>query len=328
MESPECRQPPSLKSQVFDSPLYILWIIVLTVFFSETAAIFVLNFLKPHLRSNPFLHSILLLVFLSPALYFFIYQPLLFRQSHRQDPQDLHEKDPEFIKTLQEQKMKEIEALANSVAHEVKNPLAIILQGAEYLKEKLKSGDENVSLILRYMGDAINRVDNVMVGLLEFSSFSKFDMQPADLNSVMEKALSLMQIEFDRYRIKVVRDLIEDLPPIKMDRKRMEQAFVNILLNAVQAMPGGGTLRVKTGLKACAENRRTVFIQIEDTGTGIPKESLERIFGLFFTTKRERGSSGLGLAVSSQIMRTHGGTIAIENRVGSPGARVTLTLPV
>ncbi|MFH0827449.1 MAG: ATP-binding protein [Candidatus Omnitrophota bacterium] len=224
--------------------------------------------------------------------------------------------------------MKEIEALVNNVAHEVKNPLAIILQGIDYLKEKLKSEDENVGLILKYMVDAINRADNVIAGLLEFASLSKFDMQSQDLNAVMEKTLSLMQVEFDRYRIRVDRKLAIDLPLLKIDKKRMEQAFVNILLNAVQAMPEGGPLCVETGLKARPENKRAVFIEIKDTGVGIPKESLDRIFGPFFTTKRERGSSGMGLAMASQIIRTHGGGIAIENRVGSPGVRVTLTLPV
>jgi len=328
MESPECKQRPSLKFQVFNSPLYILWIIVLAVFFSELAVIFVVNLLTPYLRPDPFLHSILLLVFLFPALYFFIYQPLKFYHSQLKEAQNPSENDAELQKTLQEQKMKEIEVLANSVAHEVRNPLAIILQGIEYLKEKLKPEDKNVGLILEYIVDAIRRADNVIVGLLEFAHFSKFDMAPSDLNSLMEKTLSFMQIDFDRHRIRVTRDLKGDLPLVKMDKKKMEQVFVNILLNAVQAMPDGGTLNVKTRLKDSREGKRVVIIQIEDTGIGIPKESLDRIFKLFFTTKRERGSSGLGLAISSQIMRTHGGGIAIENRVGLPGVRVTLTLPI
>ena len=301
---------------------------MLIVLFSESAVMIVLSFLKSFLSPNPFLHFILLFVFLFPALYFFIYQLLKFYQSQREETQNLNGKDSELLKRLQEQKMKEIEVLVNSVAHEVKNPLAIILQGIEYIKDKLKTEDGNVGLILKYMTDAIDRADNVIMGLLEFAHFSKFDMVPSDLNSLMEKALSFMQIEFDRHRIRVMRDLEGGLPPVQMDKKKMERVFINILLNAIQAMPDGGTLGVKTRLKDSGEAKRAVLIQIEDTGIGIPKESLDRIFKLFFTTKRERGSSGLGLAISSQIMRTHGGGIAIENRVGLPGVRVTLTLPI
>ena len=274
------------------------------------------------------MHSFLFLIFLSPALYFLVYKSLLFYRSGQNDLKDSNGTDAELLNELQEQKMKELEVIAHRIAHEIKNPLAIILQGVEYLKDKLKAADGNVLQVLKFMGNSIIRADNVIEGLLEFASLPQFVMQPQDLNVVMEKTLSVMQTELDRYRIRVDKQLAIDLPLVKIDKKRMEQVFVNILLNALQAMPEGGALNIETGLKSGPEKRKTVFIEIMDTGTGIPKESLERVFNLFFTTKREKGSRGLGLAISRQIMRTHGGGIAIENRVGSPGVKVTLTLPV
>ena len=160
--------------------------------------------------------------------------------------------------------MKEIDGIAHSVAHEIKNPLAIALQGVEYLKENLRLENENVSLILKYMGDSISRADNVVMALLEFASLSQFNMHSQDLNAIMEKTLSVMQIEFDRHQIKVNKRLAIDLPLLKIDNKRMEQVFSNILLNAVQAMPDGGTLSVETGLRPGSENNKSVFIRKKD----------------------------------------------------------------
>jgi C4-dicarboxylate-specific signal transduction histidine kinase len=230
-----------------------------------------------------------------------------------------------YTQLIQAEKMQEVGRLASGVAHEVKNPLAIILQGVEYLKDKLKTEDENITLVLKYIGDAIIRADNVVVGLLDFASLSKFNMEPGDLNSSIDNSLSLLRNDLDRYHIQVARNFKENLPLVKIDNNRIEQVFVNIILNAIQAMPTGGLLSIKTDIEEQEENKKYVVVQIQDTGTGISKETLEKIFNPFFTTRRSAGGSGLGLAVSRHIIQMHGGKIDIENREDQFGVRVTLS---
>lgn len=312
----------------------------------------IVAFLRPvSLRFEVLLDSFLLLILVSPALYFFLYRPLLLHIAERKGMIEACERSREqeiskrkkteqdlevtytqlketYAQLIQAEKMQEVGRLASGVAHEVKNPLAIILQGIEYLREKLESEDPNVSLILRYMGDAITRADNVIVGMLDFASLSTFDMEPAHLNSILDKTLSLMKIEFDRHQIRVERNFQEVLPLIELDAKRIEQVFVNLLLNAVQAMPGGGFLSITTEAKDLEGYKKAVFVRFEDDGRGIPPDILKRIFDPFFTTRREQGGYGLGLAVSRHIMEMHGGKIEIENRKDSPGVRATLIFRV
>jgi signal transduction histidine kinase len=348
MKSPKPSQSLSLKSQIENSPLYILWIIALFIFVCECVAMFIVTFLRPAtLRFEVLLDSLLLVILLSPVLYFFLYRPLLLHIAERKKlvevcesrrEQEIHKRErteqdlalayaqlkETYAQLIQAEKMQELGRLASGVAHEVKNPLAIILQGIEYLKDKLSLEDPNVSSILRYMGDAIIRADNVVVGMLDFASLSNFEMKPAHLNFLLDKTLALMKIEFDRHQIRVQRNFKEDLPLVDLDAKRIEQIFVNLLLNAVQAMPGGGSLSITTETRELQGHNKAVLVRFEDEGRGIPKDIVERIFDPFFTTRREQGGYGLGLTVSRHIMEMHGGKIDIENKKDSPGVEVTL----
>jgi signal transduction histidine kinase len=346
MEKAKSKQPPTVLSQIYNSPVYILWIICLLVFICATVVMIIISFLRPaSLGFEPLLNSFLLLIFLFPALYFFVYRPFMLNMAWRKKMEEQCQRSRDQLEAIaqerahellrantypqpaQLEKMEEIGELVNNVAHEVKNPLAIILQGVEYLKEKLKSNDESIVLILRFMGDAIIRADKVIVGLMDFANLSRFDMQANNLNAVMEKALLKIKVDLDRHQIQVVKNLREDLPLARIDKKRIEQVFVNVLMNAVQAMPEGGVLFVKTYPLEVQGGRKAAFVQIEDTGPGISKEISQRIFSPFLTTKREKGSRGLGLAVSRYIIQMHGGTIDIKNRKESPGASVRVVLP-
>jgi signal transduction histidine kinase len=157
---------------------------------------------------------------------------------------------------------------------------------------------------------------------------------------VVEQSLSLVSHELTKYHVNEVRELSEDLPPIRLDRNKMEQVFVNIFLNAAHAMSEGGTLTIKTYAKQLTEvihnvgsrtadnfkvGETVVMAEVEDTGTGIPKDKLSEVFDPFFTTKATGKGTGLGLTVTKKIIDLHGGTIDIGNRKEG-GARVTIML--
>jgi len=223
---------------------------------------------------------------------------------------------------IQAEKMETVGKLASGIAHEVKNPLAIILQSVEYLVKNLSSDDKNVSLTLGYIKSAVKRADNVVRGLLDFSGSARLDINSCNLNTVIERALLLMKHQFDKYHIRVAEQLKEDLPSIEVDDNRIEQVLVNLFLNAVIAMPDGGKLTVKSYCETDGKEN-VVIVKIEDTGAGIPDEIFGKIFEPFFTTRRSHGGTGLGLSVVKNIIDLHNGKISIQNRKDG-GAEVTL----
>ncbi|MFQ5847597.1 MAG: PAS domain S-box protein [Candidatus Methylomirabilales bacterium] len=244
------------------------------------------------------------------------------------------------LQLIQSAKFESVGQLAAGVAHEVKNPLHIIQQGLAYLaRASLTPEDDKVDVILERMDNAVKRADRVILGLLDFSVSSAIDLSPAELNAAVEDSLLLVRHELVKAHVTMVTELGEDLPLIKLDRQKIGQVFVNLFMNAIQAMPAGGTLTVRTYAKELTEFGRdvghrktgqlqmgqiTVVAEVEDTGTGIPPEKLGRVFDPFFTTKPIGEGTGLGLSVTRKIIELHGGTIDITNREEG-GVRVTLT---
>ncbi|MFQ5990512.1 MAG: ATP-binding protein [Candidatus Methylomirabilales bacterium] len=227
------------------------------------------------------------------------------------------------LQLIQSAKLESVGRLAAGVAHEVKNPLAIIQQGLAYLSHDFLTTDgDNVAPVLEKMDNAVRRADRVIRGLLDFSAPSEVDVTPAGLNVLVEESLLLVEHELARAHVSVVKELGENLPLLKLDRQKMEQVFVNLFMNAVQAMPEGGTLTVKTDARHLRElgpnpfrNGKTiVVVEVEDTGTGIPDDKLDRVFDPFFTTKPTGQGTGLGLTVTRKIIELHGGMIHIRNR--------------
>lgn len=243
------------------------------------------------------------------------------------------------LQLIQSAKLESVGRLAAGVAHEVKNPLGIIQQGVGYLAKKMVGPDgETTALVLQKLDNAVRRADRVIRGLLDFSAPSALEMRPTDLNGVVEDSLLLVKHELVKAQITVVKSLMENLPPLEMDRRKIEQVFVNLFINATHAMPDGGTLAIKTGTKSLNEigfdvgswdsgpfksKSPVVVVQVEDTGTGIPPEKLDRIFDPFFTTKQPGQGTGLGLSVTRKIIELHGGMIDIRNR-SERGVQVTL----
>ncbi len=229
---------------------------------------------------------------------------------------------------MQAEKMEVVGTIASGVAHEVKNPLAIILQSVEYLSKKVKTDDENVSLMIGDIKESVERADKIIRGLLDFSGISTASMGIENPNSVVEDALRLIKSQLLQSHIEIIKNLGEDMPSIKMDRNKIEQALVDLFINAMHAMPGGGTLTVRTFSKGLEGKEKAVIVQIEDTGCGIPTDILDKIFNPFFTTRQAEGGTGLGLSIVKSIVEQHNGKIEIQNRKESHGVIAEVTFKV
>lgn len=245
------------------------------------------------------------------------------------------------LQLIQAEKMESIGTLAAGVAHEVKNPLAILQMGVSYLARKLPADDENLAMVMQEMRDAIQRADAITRGLLEFAASRRLAAQPHAFNQLILDTLRLVRHEISKHNIVLVRELAENLPMVAVDKTQIQQVFVNLFVNAAHAMTQGGTLTVRTGLRPMTETSHSegsrsgeriwagtnaVFAEVEDTGTGIPQENLARIFDPFFTTKPTGVGTGLGLPVSKKIIELHGGIIDIKNKVDGTGVRATVLL--
>jgi len=239
---------------------------------------------------------------------------------------------------IQVEKMKVVGGLASGVAHEVKNPLSTLLYGITYLSQRLSERDPNIDFVLQNMKQAISKANDIVTDLLNFASLASIDKKSEDLKSIVEKSLVLVHHEFTRNRISVIKKYEQSLPLVKVDHNRIEQVLINLILNAVHAMPEGGDLIIRTFSRLLSEDledfpqlQRNEFrpgelitvLMIEDCGCGIPEASIDRIFDPFFTTRRGSGGVGLGLSVSKNIMDIHAGSIFIENKRDG-GARATL----
>ncbi|MEA3208119.1 MAG: hypothetical protein QOE70_1176 [Chthoniobacter sp.] len=244
------------------------------------------------------------------------------------------------LQLIEAEKMKSIGRLAAGVAHEVKNPLAIIKMGVEFMAQQ-SGGDDSAQLVLREMAEAVQRADGVIRGLLDFSAPKQIEVKRENLNAIIDQALMLVRGEM-KGAFQIVRELQPNLPLVPLDTVKMSQVFVNLFTNALHAMDDGGTLTVRTYSKqltgvganisgARSESFRVggniVVAEIDDTGHGVPEEKLGKIFEPFFTTKPTGKGTGLGLSVVRTIVDLHGATIDLRN-LPECGARVTIMFQV
>ncbi|MEI8234075.1 MAG: ATP-binding protein [Verrucomicrobiota bacterium] len=261
------------------------------------------------------------------------------RQSRENLLHTLEELRSVQLQLVEAEKMKLVGRLAAGVAHEVKNPLAIISMGLEYLNSQ-KSDDPNLPVVLAEIDNAVQRADRVVRELLDFSAPKKMNRAPEDVNRLVRNALVLVRGELLPRKVAVVEELTADLPLARLDAMKIEQVLVNLFSNAAQAMETGGRLIVRTASRqvtGIGENiahsdrfrpgDRLVSIEILDTGPGIPEADLGKVFEPFFTTKPTGKGSGLGLTVTKTIVDLHGGEIEIENRPEG-GVHVTLLFNV
>jgi PAS domain S-box-containing protein len=234
------------------------------------------------------------------------------------------------MELVEAEKMKSVGRLAAGVAHEVRNPLAIITMGIDYLSQLDFSRDPSVPEIICEVSEALRRADQVVRRLLDFSAPKELALDARDLNEVVEEALVLVGGMLAAKGIKLVRELAPKLPPLRIDRMKIGQVLVNLLTNAADAAPAsGGCITVRTYSEQITtfganigDARSELFragdtivaLEIEDNGTGIPADQMEKIFDPFFTTRQTGQGTGLGLTISKTIMDLHHAALTVANR--------------
>ena len=243
---------------------------------------------------------------------------------------------------IQAEKLNAVGQLASGVAHEVRNPLGIIIQGINYLEKRISPKKEDIFETFTMVKDSIKRADRIINLLLDFSKVINLDLQSEDINSVLENSLSLVKTECESKNVDIIIATNKDVPKIRIKKNRIEQVFVNVFLNAIQAMAKGGKIIIRsydTLLKEARDGvgrrkddffrigEKVVVVEIEDTGVGISEENLKKIFDPFFTTKGPAGGSGLGLSVSRGIISRHRGLIEVKSKLGK-GTKVIITLKI
>jgi hypothetical protein len=221
---------------------------------------------------------------------------------------------------VQADKLSSIGLLAAGVAHEVNTPLAVISTYAQMLAKQV-ADDSQKSLILEKIAKQTFRASEIVNSLLNFSRTSTTSLGDVNLNKVIQETLSLLEHQLQKSGIAVETALDPKLPPIHGNSGKLQQVFLNLFLNARDAMPGGGRLEVRTWSGPAGAR-----IEVADTGQGIAPEHVHRIYDPFFTTKAARKGTGLGLSVTYGIIQEHGGSIEVSNgRDG--GARFRIELP-
>ncbi|MEW6327425.1 MAG: ATP-binding protein [Thermodesulfobacteriota bacterium] len=212
--------------------------------------------------------------------------------------------------------------MASTLAHEIRNPL-VSIGGLARRAIKVVNGDNGGKRYLEVIVDEVGRLEKTLNELLDYVQEPEESYVKKDINHIIEECLELMRREFEEGSITIIKDL-ESIPPIWCDQRQIKHTLFNILLNARQAMPGGGAIQVSSSVED-DEAGGYVTCTIKDTGGGIPEAILHNIFNPFFTTKK--GGSGLGLAISYRIVSHHGGKIEVENEPGR-GVAFSVKLPM
>jgi two-component system NtrC family sensor kinase len=222
---------------------------------------------------------------------------------------------------LQNEKLTSLGLLAAGVAHEVNTPLAVISNYIQMLAKQIPADDPKQKTIERIVKQTF-RASEIVNNLLNFSRTGSAETVEVDLNNVLEETLTLVQHPFKATQVTVLKNYTAELPPVLGSVTRLQQVFLNLFLNARDAMPAGGMLEVRTG----AYNG-SVEVEVTDTGSGIAPEHLHRIFDPFFTTKATGKGTGLGLSVSYGIIKEHAGKVDVKSTPGK-GTSFRLEFPV
>ena len=217
--------------------------------------------------------------------------------------------------------------LISSLAHEIRNPLVSIKTFTQLLPERMED-EEFRNYFLKVASGEIDRLTTLINELLGFARPSEPNLQGENVNTIIEKIEFLIVTEARKKNITISKDFMANLPGVNVDAEQIKQVLLNILLNAVQAIPGDGKIWIETRVVQVAReetSERFVQVEVRDSGVGISKENLERVFDPFFSTRPD--GSGLGLAISYQIIHEHGGFIDLESEVGK-GTSFRIHLPL
>jgi signal transduction histidine kinase len=233
---------------------------------------------------------------------------------------DITDKSNMEEQLLQVEKLSSLGLLAAGIAHEVNTPITGISSFTQMLLKETPESDHR-NTMLKKIETQTFRAAEIVNGLLNFSRMNGSEFKHLDVNQLLQESLALLEHQLTRSHIRIQSSLDGSVPLVYGNAGKLQQVFVNLLLNAKDAMPSGGELEVKT-----VKNDTMVIVDINDTGVGISEENIRRIYDPFFTTKRSEKGTGLGLAVTYGIIQEHGGGIFVDSEP-TKGTHFRLKLP-
>ena len=222
---------------------------------------------------------------------------------------------------IQNEKLTSIGLLAAGVAHEVNTPLAVISSYSQMLRKEISSEDPRYKLLEKITKQTF-RASEIVNNLLNFSRTNATEFADVDVHQVIADTLSLLDHQFKTARVRIDRELRAEYPVVFANAGKLQQVFLNLFVNARDAMPEGGELRILTDT---VDSKIEIIVQ--DTGVGISSENIQKIYDPFFTTKAAGKGTGLGLSVSYGIVQEHGGNISVDSKPGI-GTSFKLELPL
>ncbi len=240
-------------------------------------------------------------------------------QKAQHDLEEMHDQQMERV-----DRFATIGELAAGIAHEIKNPIAGIGGAIQILMEDFPRNDHRREIFEEILKQ-IDRIDQDIKDLLSYARTAKPTLEEHDINKVIQQALFLIRDRAAQQRVEVLTELSEKLPSIEIDEKQIQQVLVNLGLNAIQAMPNGGVLKITSAVDDSSQDPEFAAIRVEDTGRGISPKNISKIFTPFFTTRHT--GTGLGLPISQKIINHHHGTIEVKSQPGD-GTCFTLRLPL
>jgi signal transduction histidine kinase len=221
----------------------------------------------------------------------------------------------------QADKLATVGALAAGLAHEIKNPIAAIKGFAQVLDKAIDENDtEALDDFKKVVPKQLDRINNIVENLLKLSKPPKHEMKSVNINGILDDVVKLVDKLAMKQQVKITK-IFENIPDTTADLEGLMQSFINLILNAIQSMPDGGRIEIKTKVT----DDKNISIEISDNGIGIPKEKLLKIFDPFYTTRPE--GYGLGLSSTNKTILDHHGTIKVESEIGR-GTTFTVTLPI
>ena len=215
---------------------------------------------------------------------------------------------------IQAEKLTSLGQMAASIAHEINNPLAGVLVYTQLLSKKVAGDTATKEQALDYLAKMeaeLSRCSRIIRNLLDFARQKELTLRPVNVNQILEQVLPLVGHQAKLHNIEVVKEFSPSLPSVIADSDQLQQVFTNLTLNAIQAMPSGGKLTLRS-----SATDGEVRVDVQDTGCGIPKENMSKLFTPFFTTKEKGKGVGLGLAVVHGIIEKHKGRIEVQSEVG------------
>ena len=245
-------------------------------------------------------------------------------QAEREQTYRLKESQARLIHS---EKMSALGRLAASLTHEINNPLQALRSGLTLIQAEVQDGTDPAEIVrdLQLIDQEVKRISDLMRRLREFSRPVQLESAPTDLAALLDTILDLTSKQMQRHNIQVAAERDSTVPPIMANPDQLTQVFMNLVLNAIDAMPGGGRLIIAMAVDRVRAEAPVIRVAVTDTGTGIAPEVLPRIFEPFYTTKPD--GTGLGLAISFEIVKSLGGEITVDSQLGT-GTTFTVVLPL